>query len=275
MNPRQDREMDIAVQLFNENCDIRNIQEIKNILDALKKFIVLNKELEDRDDAMLPRIYSFIALCNYKIGNLDRAYWCAKRSIEIGDRLLEESPFVFDKNPYLDPNVYVLVEDLENRYSDRINFDREYEEGEENIYDDSNVKEYISSNDNSITYKPSQQEIKGLLEVLTKIQDNASRFFESQGQGLEGFQYNQMIDMFKLPLYYAWEKFKYGWHGDFMEEGDSLFPYLTFESDPPKLLNDLMKILKIESPFKLLEKNGMITKGLSRIYSHLLSEFEE
>lgn len=137
MNEYQEHEMEIAVNLFNNNCDIRNEEQIKNIFRSLKLFISLNQSIYDRSDITLPRVFSFIALCNYKMGNYDRAYWCAKKSVELGEIAMSNSCFVCDTNLYLDPNVFELIEVLENQYDSDINLERGYIEGEENIYDDS------------------------------------------------------------------------------------------------------------------------------------------
>ena len=264
--------MDRAVQLFNNNCNVRNLQEIENILEALKQFIAINKSIENRSDTILPRIYSFIALCNYKMGNFDRAYWCAKKSIELGEEAMANSVLISDVNFYLDKNVFVLVETLEKNHSSEIDFSRNYHNGEENVFDDSIVQDLIQKLNPD--KKPTKETIKTLIEVLSKIQDNASKFFESKGDGFQAFQYNQMVDTFKLPLYCAWQGYKYGWHTDFLEEGDSLFPYMMFEAKATEMLADLIKVLKDESPFALLERNGAITKELIKIYSTLKADIE-
>lgn len=274
MTDEQEYKMEQAVKLFNDNCDLKNITQIENVMLALKKFIALNKNIHDRKDAILPRVYSFIALCNYKMDNPDRAYWCAKRSIELGEEAMENSPFVCDTNLYLDQQVFALIDALEDNYSDRIDFERGYEDGEENIYDDSTVRGVLGKIGYGQEQKPSENKIKGLIEALSKIQETASKVFEAQDDGFQAFQYNQMVDAFKMPLYCAWRHYKYGWHTDFMEEGDSLLPYMMFEAQAQEMLNDLIKLLKTESPFRMIEREGAISRGLIEVYSRLLSDLQ-
>ncbi len=274
MTDEQEYKMEQAVQLFNNNCDVSSITQIENVMLALKKFIEINKSIDDREDAILPRVYSFIALCNYKMENHDRAYWCAKRSIELGEEAMENSPFVCDTNLYLDQQVFALIDALEDNNSDKIDFERGYEEGEENIYDDSIVRGLLANIGYGQDQKPSENKIRVLIEALSKIQENASKFFEAQGDGFQAFQYNQMVDAFKMPLYCAWRLYKYGWHTDFMEEGDSLLPYMMFESQAKEMLNDLIKLLNTESPFRMMERDGAITSGLIEVYSQLLSDLQ-
>ena len=274
MTDRQEFDMEQAVKLYNDNCDVRNIPQIENIMLALKKFIAINESIEDREDAILPRVYSFIALCNYKMDNRDRAYWCAKRSIELGEELMENSPFVCDTNLYLDQEVFDLIDALEEDQTDRIDFSRDYQEGEENIYDDSTVRALLAKIGYGKEQQPSEHKIKSLIEVLSKIQENASKHFDSIGDGLQGFKYHQMVDAFKMPLYCAWRLYKYGWHTDFMEEGDSLLPYMMFDSKAEGMLNDLINLLRTESPFRMMERNGAVTQGLIEVYSQLLSDLQ-
>ena len=59
-----------------------------------------------------------------------------------------------------------------------------------------------------------------------------------------------------------------------MEEGDSLLPYMMFETQATEMLNDFINLLRSESPFRMLEKNSAITNGLIGIYSKLLSDLE-
>lgn len=272
MNQNQEHEMEIAVQLFNRNCNLRNLEEINNILRSLKLFISLNLSFNDRSDEMLPRVFSFIALCNYKMGNYDRAYWCAKKSIELGENAMSNSCFVCDTNLYLDQNVFELIDILETKYNDNIDLGRGYIEGEENIYDDSFVQKLLQSTKNDSA--PSKDEIKVLIEVITKIQKDGIKYFDDKGDGLQAFQYGQLMETFKLPLFCAWQLYKYGWHTDFMEEGDSLLPYMMFESKAQKIIQELLENLQDNSPFRGLEKNSAITNGLISVYTRFLNDLE-
>ena len=83
-----------------------------------------------------------------------------------------------------------------------------------------------------------------------------------------------MVDAFKIPLYCAWRLYKYGWHTDFMKEGDSLLPYMMFEAQAKEILNDLIKLLKTESPFRMMERDGAISRELIEVYSQLLSDLQ-
>jgi hypothetical protein len=119
--------------------------------------------------------------------------------------------------------------------------------------------------------KPSDIQIKHLISALSTIQDNMSKYGEESGaDGWQTYQFNQMVEMFKLPLYCAWQLYKYGWHTDFLQEGDSLMPYMSFEIDAIKKTTELIEVLKSSSPFSYFERDSMITDGLIYVYSQLV-----
>lgn len=122
--------------------------------------------------------------------------------------------------------------------------------------------------------RPSEKQIRGLIDALSKIQENMSRMYGSGQHSIQVFQFNQMIDGFKMPLYCAWQLYKYGWHTDFMKEGDSLLPYMMFESRAQEMLAELIDVLRSESPFRTIERNNVITDGLLSVYSQTLSDLK-
>lgn len=208
------------------------------------------------------------------MGNIDRAYWCAKKSVELGEVAMENSPFMASTNLFLDPEVFALLEHLEENYDEEIDFVRGYQEGEENIFDDSVVRKLEEKHKTSADRIPSENQIKGLVEALTAVQNNGAEYFNSKGDGVQAFQYRQLIDMFKMPLYCAWQLYKYGWHTDFLKEGDSLLPYMMFEMKAQETIAELIEYLRTSSPFALLERDGVITKALLGIYTKLLSDLK-
>lgn len=64
MTDKQEYKMEQVVQLYNSNCDVQNMGQLNNIMTELKRLISLNNLSYDREDAILPGMFSFIALCN-------------------------------------------------------------------------------------------------------------------------------------------------------------------------------------------------------------------
>ncbi len=92
---------------------------------------------------------------------------------------------------------------------------------------------------------------------------------EIHNQQIKAFQFNKMLDMFKNPLLFAWEQFKYGWHSDFWKEGDSMIEYDMFLFNSQEHLDKCLLILDMQSPFTNFERNGQITCDLKEILSDI------
>ena len=125
--------------------------------------------------------------------------------------------------------------------------------------------------------KPTETRIKVLINTISKIQDYMLSQGEAHNQLVQAFQYSKMLEMFKLPLLFAWEQFKYGWHSDFWKEGDSMLEYDMFLFNAYDHLQNCIDTLTSDSPFKHFERNGQITNDLIEILtdiSHRLSSGE-
>ena len=120
--------------------------------------------------------------------------------------------------------------------------------------------------------KPTADEIKTLIESIRKIK-NLAWGRNSGVQDMEqAFQFSQMLEMFLNPLYMSWQVYEYGWHSDFWEEGEPMFTYMMFEVRAEEIINTLINVLESQSPFAQLEHNGAITKGLLKVYRHVLTQ---
>lgn len=123
--------------------------------------------------------------------------------------------------------------------------------------------------------KPTEIEIKKLIEAISNIQKSYSDYADKKGDNdfvLQVFQFNKMLEMYKLPLLMAWQVYKYGDHTDFWKEGDSMFEYMMFELKAKEMMADLVTSLESDSPFKQMERNSLITNGLLHVYRHLLQQ---
>ena len=123
--------------------------------------------------------------------------------------------------------------------------------------------------------KPSSGDIKSLIDIISHIQEKFSEIGEKTGDTIVAFQNHKMHEAFKNVLFFAWEKYKYGWHSDFWEEGDSMIDYMMFEVNAENIISDLIIVLKTKSPFELLEKDGAITNGLLFVYQSLQVDLQQ
>ena len=123
--------------------------------------------------------------------------------------------------------------------------------------------------------KPTANEIKGLIETISHIQDMYSKLAEEKGNSqftIQVMQHNQVLELYKNPLLAAWQLYKYGWHSDFWGEGASMSSYMMFELRAKEMITDLTKTLEENSPFASIERNSTITNGLLHVYRHLLKQ---
>lgn len=56
-------------------------------------------------------------------------------------------------------------------------------------------------------------------------------------------------EAYQYPLLYAWEKYKYGAHWDFWEEGHSMFEYMIFEGRIADYLPKLIQALEVQKEY--------------------------
>lgn len=123
--------------------------------------------------------------------------------------------------------------------------------------------------------KPTEIEIKRLIESISNIQEQHSKFADKSDDSniaIRIFQFNQFLEMYKNPLLMAWQIYKYGWHSDFWEEGHSMFDYMLFETQAREITSELIKTLEENSPFAQFERCSLITNGLLHVYRHLLTQ---
>ena len=123
--------------------------------------------------------------------------------------------------------------------------------------------------------KPTREEIKGLIEAIRELQNGLSIYSDKLQDGdfaIRAFQINKLFEVYKCPLLMAWQTYKFGWHSDFGEEGDTMVDYMLFEVNAKEILSKLIYTLETESPFIAFENNSAITNKLLKVYKHLTTQ---
>ena len=267
--------MERAVELYNDHANVRNLTDAKCIVEALKLFVKCNqlhdKENDGQVSMLKPKILMFIALCNYKIDNTNRAYHIAQKALTAIDDAETNSPFIgIPKSMLGEDAINELLDAIKQNHWDKVDQDQDDDDVDENEVDTTVFDNLARSySHNTAT---SKDNIKSLVQALSHIQKQFSEIGNKTGDVELAFQNNQVIEMYKNVLYFAWEKYKYGWHSDFWKEGDSMVNYMMFELQAREIINDLNKVLKESSPFRMIERNGAITKDLIVIFEDLLTQ---
>lgn len=132
--------------------------------------------------------------------------------------------------------------------------------------------EKSSQNDGNGIQAPTMQQISSLIGAISKIQLAFSDIAKQTGSSINKYKIFQFLEAFKMPLYYAWQGYKFGWHTDFCEEGDSLEPFMMFELNMKGITQKLVDILRNQSPFTMFEENSAITGSLIAVYTAFLND---
>lgn len=256
---------------MSEVCTIQGGEKTIESLKLLIKALELDEEeseMNGRGTSMLkPKILEFIASCNYRLGNFNTAYCVAKQGLEAVDEAIEDSFFTgIPRSMYGAEGMENIINLIENAYYDQV-------EDEDDIWA-VDPKEIITDTFDRFVNEQrqpqsknvlSKQSIEQMVEIIHKVQKMFNDYGNKSGN-TQMFMIANGLEMFLNPLYYAWEKMKYGWHTDFLNEGVSMFRYLMFEADIHGNIDNSIKCLENGSPFTGIEKDGIITSSLLAIF---------
>lgn len=256
---------------MSEVCTILGGEKTIESLKLLIKALELDEEeseMNGRGTSMLkPKILEFIASCNYRLGNFNTAYCVAKQGLEAIDEAIEDSVFTgIPRSMYGAEGIENIINLIENAYYDQV-------EDEDDIWA-VDPKEIITDTFDRFVNEQrqpqsknvlSKQSIEQMVEIIHKVQKMFNDYGNKSGN-TQMFMIANGLEMFLNPLYYAWEKMKYGWHTDLLNEGDSMFGYLMFEADIHGNIDNSIKCLENGSPFTGIEKDGIITSSLLAIF---------
>ena len=124
--------------------------------------------------------------------------------------------------------------------------------------------------------KPSSQMIRNLINRISNIQETLNNIADNDpNSGLDAwqvFQVNQSLEMFKNPLFHAWEVYHYGWHSDFWKEGDSMGDYMMYEVQAKEIVNKLIDSLQQKSIFDAFPGGELISADLLTVYKHFVKQ---
>ena len=273
---KADAVMERGINLHNEVqmsevCTIQGGEKTIESLKLLIKALELDEEESEKNgrgtSMMKPKILEFIASCNYRLGNFNTAYCVAKQGLEAIDEAIEDSVFTgIPRRMYGADDKENIINLIENAYYDQV-------EDEDDIWA-VDPKEIVTDTFDRFVNEQrqpqsknvhSKQSIEQMVEIIHKVQKMFNDYGNKSGN-TQMFMIANGLEMFLNPLYYAWEKMKYGWHTDFLNEGDSMFGYLMFEADIHGNIDNSIKCLENGSPFTGIEKDGIITSSLLAIF---------
>ena len=131
---------------------------------------------------------------------------------------------------------------------------------QENNLDNLNYSGYLDSLDNIMVTKTDIQQLIGFVKDPRSW--DILKYIDLPDQDQSD------LSRIQETLYFAWEKFGFGSHFDFFEEGDSLLPYAIFESDVKRIIRSQIEILRKSSPFSV-DKTTLLISILSELENKL------
>lgn len=120
--------MERGSKLYNDNANMSTIVEIESIVESLKLFVeaycCIRKECVKNGkkySVLMPTILMFIALCNYKIGNISTSYYIAKKALDEIDIVENHSLFTgIPRSLYGEDTIKNLINVIETNHRDEI-----------------------------------------------------------------------------------------------------------------------------------------------------------
>ena len=264
----------------------------RNMAEALKMFVkayslekqkIKNEEdwYEDENEdghkanPFIAKIMMFIAICNYKLNNIERAYYIAKQASDELDMALEQSPISIPKSMLGMDDLYQLISVIENNYADKVDFSRDYNEIDLTEIDTSALDAILGNADNDLAGDASSREY--IYSAIKKYDDLRSSLMFSYIQGNKGAMAAvMMLHEFVCPIFYAWEYYGYGDITDFWKEDLPIMTYNRFKSS--NVLNEVRKtyntITRVLFPFRSFDKDGSMEKSTQAILRTLIEDLE-
>lgn len=277
--------MERAVKLYNDNSNVTSLSQVQNVIESL--FLFVKAYQLDRDENKKPgsvmkcKILMFIALCNYKIDNINRAYCIARQGNDAIDEAIENSMFAgMPRSMYGQDTIYELLEAIENTRHDEVvnwdNYDRiDPEEIDTTRFED--ITRMIGSgarNDRTSNIAPVDRDF--ILNVINKYDDLRGQLvFSSMSGNKQAAMILMMIHEFVCPIFYAWEYWGYGKMKDLWKEDFAIIAYERFKQK--NILQEIKKSYSSISgffPFKSVDYDGSLKAATMAILKNLIEELE-
>lgn len=274
-----------AISIYEANSDTATLAQEKAIVESLKLFVEAYKvdkiEYEGRASVLKTAILKFIALCNYKIRNFNQAYCVAKQGLDAIDNVVENGIISgIPREMYGSELLEDLVDNIEEDYFCELHNEENYNDINPADIDltkhNNRMKKFEDNTEYDADYCdisviPSKSKIVELIEAISNIQHELSKIYKQTGD-LRILDIKQNLDSYKMPLYFAWRAYKYGWHTDFCKDRESLVPFLLFETDCVNNTQKLISQLKNGSIFDHVEQGSAIAKSLIDVYEMFIDD---
>jgi hypothetical protein len=259
-----------GIRLYDDGYYLKGSKDIRSIVEALGQFIETNKQLDEKSP-LKPKSLCYIALCNYKIGNLNSAYRIALKAKNSIAPAIDGVPVIGLTGAMLgEDRIDDLIKTIRDQFPEAISETSSVLN--ENKIDIKNVAEHLEI---EVT-RPSKPELEDIIELFKKTQKSIEEYGNSVNEGQRSLDLIQMLEVFETPLLFAWEKFGYGYHSDFWTDGANMFVYMGFEMNPTEQLQKTIIAWEENPPKSFFGPRGeMISSRVGEIYHLLAGDLEQ
>lgn len=260
-----------ASVLIRENDSLRNSEEAWNIARALKILIEANK-LEPEITPLKIKIIMAMASCNYQIDNFNYAYNCAMIAKEKIDEYIKSN------SPFDDPSTRRLLR--EEDCDEIIEAVKRSGEGYSRLMEN-HVLTTLNTNNLRKVFPPKNEasftkdELYHLIHAIEQTKNAITSQAYRHGDYQFAVQVESVFNMYKYPLYYIWQKYKFGRDEEVWVEGESMLPYQMFISNIKEHTDKLLSMLRDANPFSTLSNGPAITQLLQKILGDLQTRLHE
>ena len=259
-----------AIALIQENYFLSSSKEAWNIVVALRILIKANK-LEVEITPLKIKIIMAMASCNYQIGSLNYAYNCAMIAKEKINEYIYNSPFD-DSSTRKMLKEEDCDEIIEAVKCSGEGYSRLMENHVLNTVCTINLrKAFPPKNDALFT----RDELYYLIHTIEHTKKDIASKAYNDGDYQVAERVELIFNIYKYPLYFIWQKYKFGKDEEVWVEGESMLPYHLFVSKIKEHTDELLSMLDNVNPFTPLSNGSVITQLLRKILSDLQTRLYE
>ena len=249
-----------ASALIQKNDALCNSEEAWNIVHALQILIEANK-LEPEITPLKIKIIIEMASCNYLMQNYIYAYNCAVIAKQKIDEYIE---FTFDDSF----TRKMLGEEESDKIIEAVK--RNISIGASSRLMENHVLSYINTNNIRKAFPPkddasfTKDELYHLIHSIEHTKNAIVSQAYSHGDYQVAKRIESIFNAYKYPLYYIWQKYKFGRDEEVWVEGENMLPYHVFVAKIKENTDELMSLLCNANPFAPLNNGSVITQLLKK-----------
>ena len=259
-----------ASALIRENDALRNSEEAWNIVFALKTLIEANK-LELGITPLKIKIIMGMASRNYLMSNFLYAYNCAV----IAKEKIDEYTGSAFKNSFTRE---MLGEEECDKMIEAVKC--KIDIGPSSRLMENHVLNFIGTNNIRKNFPPKDDASftrDELYHLIHSIEDTKNAIV-SQAYNHGDYQVAERVEsifnIYKYPLYYIWQKYKFGRDEEVWVDGENMLPYHMFIHKIKENTDELLSILCNANPFASLNNGLIITQLLRKILGDLQNRLQ-